>query len=133
MALVELRGISKKFDQTTALDDVDLEIRDGELLVLLGPSGSGKTTLMRVCAGLETPTKGNIVIDGAVVNDLAPRERGIAMVFQTYAIYPHKNVYKNIAFPLQVEGLSKAEIKAKVEWAAGRAASTGCRRASDGG
>jgi multiple sugar transport system ATP-binding protein len=119
MALVELRGISKKFDQTTALDGVDLEIRDGELLVLLGPSGSGKTTLMRLCAGLETPTKGSIVIDGAVVNDLAPRERGIAMVFQTYAIYPHKSVYKNIAFPLQVEGLSKAEIKEKVEWAAG--------------
>jgi multiple sugar transport system ATP-binding protein len=119
MAVVELRGITKKFDQTTALDDVDLEVRDGELLVLLGPSGSGKTTLMRVCAGLEDPTAGEIVIDGAVVNHLAPREREIAMVFQNYALYPHKNVFKNIAFPLQVAHMPKDEIKEKVEWAAG--------------
>ncbi len=119
MARVELRGISKAFADTRALDTVDLDIRDGELLVLLGPSGSGKTTLMRLCAGLETPTAGTIAIDGAVVNDLAPRERQIAMVFQTYALYPHKTVYNNIAFPLQVERLPKKEIKEKVEWAAG--------------
>jgi multiple sugar transport system ATP-binding protein len=118
MALVQLRGISKEFDQTRALDGVDLEIKDGELLVLLGPSGSGKTTLMRVCAGLERPTNGRVYIDGFDVTALAPRERQIAMVFQTYALYPHKTVFKNIAFPLQVEGLQKRDIKTKVEWAA---------------
>ncbi len=119
MAVVELSGVSKKFAQTRAVDNVDLEIRDGELLVLLGPSGSGKTTLMRLCAGLEKPTGGKISIDGEVVNDLPPRKRGIAMVFQTYALYPHKTVFENIAFPLRVQKESKGEIKQKVEWAAG--------------
>jgi multiple sugar transport system ATP-binding protein len=119
MALVQLQGVAKSFDHTVALDSVDLEIRDGELLVLLGPSGSGKTTLMRLCAGLETPTSGRILIDGVDVTDLPPRKRKIAMVFQTYALYPHKSVFKNIAFPLQVEGLPRREIKEKVEWAAG--------------
>lgn len=119
MAKVELIGVDKHFDQVKAVDRVDLEIKDGEFLVLLGPSGSGKTTLMRLCAGLERPTAGRIVIDGAVVNDQPPRERGIAMVFQSYALYPHKTVFKNIAFPLSVEGLDRQEIRKKVEWAAG--------------
>jgi multiple sugar transport system ATP-binding protein len=118
MAAVQLRGISKHFGHVTALDEVDLEIQDGELLVLLGPSGSGKTTLMRLCAGLEKPTTGNILIDGVKVNDLPPRERHIAMVFQTYALYPHKSVFKNIAFPLKVQGMAKEDISEKVEWAA---------------
>ncbi|NJC88686.1 MAG: ABC transporter ATP-binding protein [Desulfuromonas sp.] len=96
-----------------------MEIRDGELLVLLGPSGSGKTTLMRLCAGLERLTSGTIRIDGEVVNDLPPRQREIAMVFQNYALYPHKTVFGNIAFPLRVQGDKEQDIRKKVEWAAG--------------
>ncbi len=119
MAFVEMKGIKKHFGMVKAVDGVDLEIRDGEFLVLLGPSGSGKTTLMRLCAGLEKPTGGELIIDGEVVNDVPPRARGIAMVFQSYALYPHKTVFKNIAFPLTVEGLDKPEIREKVEWAAG--------------
>lgn len=119
MASVELRSLTKHFDQVKAVDNVDLKISDGEFLVLLGPSGSGKTTLMRLCAGLEQPTAGRLFINGQVVNDFPPRERGIAMVFQSYALYPHKTVFKNISFPLTVEKLGKKEIKQKVEWAAG--------------
>jgi multiple sugar transport system ATP-binding protein len=119
MAFVELRDIRKHFDQVKAVDGVDLKISTGEFLVLLGPSGSGKTTLMRLCAGLDQPTAGQLIINGQVVNDVPPRARGIAMVFQSYALYPHKTVFKNIAFPLTVEGLHKQEIKKKVEWAAG--------------
>lgn len=119
MAEVELLGVKKYFGDVRAVDGVDLAIKDGEFLVLLGPSGSGKTTLMRLCAGLEKPTEGKIVIDREVVNDIPPRQRGIAMVFQSYALYPHKTVFKNIAFPLTVEKMVKAEIREKVRWAAG--------------
>ncbi len=119
MARVELIRVKKYFDRVRAVDGVDLEIRDGEFLALLGPSGGGKTTLMRLIAGLEKPTEGQIIIDGEVVNEVPPRSRGIAMVFQSYALYPHKTVFKNIAFPLVVEGLKKQEIRKKVEWAAG--------------
>jgi multiple sugar transport system ATP-binding protein len=119
MAVVQLIGLKKHFEHVRAVDGVDLKIGDGEFLVLLGPSGSGKTTLMRLCAGLERPTEGQIVIDGEVVNDEPPRDRGIAMVFQSYALYPHKTVFKNIAFPLTVEGLDRQTITQKVEWAAG--------------
>lgn len=119
MALVEFKGVSKEFGGVKAVNNVDLEVRDGELLVLLGPSGSGKTTLMRLCAGLERLTNGKIVVDGKEINDLPPRKREIAMVFQTYALYPHKSVYDNIAFPLKVQGLKQEEIREKVEWATG--------------
>ncbi len=119
MATVEFRGVTKHFGHVKAVDGVDLTIGDGELLVLLGPSGSGKSTLMRLCAGLEQLTSGTITIDGEVVNDVSPRERGIAMVFQSYALYPHKTVFDNIAFPLTVERMAKEEIREKVEWAAG--------------
>jgi multiple sugar transport system ATP-binding protein len=119
MAAVELIGIKKYFGPVKAVDGIDLKIKDGEFLALLGPSGSGKTTLMRLIAGLEIPTEGKIIIDRKIVNDVPPRIRGIAMVFQSYALYPHKTVFKNIAFPLTVEGLPRKEIRKKVEWAAG--------------
>ncbi|MFQ6673027.1 MAG: ABC transporter ATP-binding protein, partial [Candidatus Tectimicrobiota bacterium] len=118
MATVEVRGIVKHFGDVTAVDGIDLVTKEGEFLVLLGPSGCGKTTLLRMIAGLEEPTAGDVLIGGQVVTDLPPRARGIAMVFQSYALYPHMTVYKNIAFPLKAQGVSKATWKDKVEWAA---------------
>src|ERR1051325_11692886 len=121
MAVVETRKLTKVFKEGElgAVNEVDLETREGEFLVFLGPSGSGKTTLLRMIAGLETPTAGEILIGGKVVNDLTPRERRIAMVFQSYALYPHLTVYKNIAFPLKAQGVPKDQHRKKVEWAAG--------------
>src|SRR4051812_20899989 len=120
MAVVETRKLTKVFKQGElgAVNEVDLETREGEFLVFLGPSGSGKTTLLRMIAGLESPTAGEILIGGKVVNDLTPRERRIAMVFQSYALYPHLTVYKNIAFPLKAQNVPKNLHKEKVEWAA---------------
>src|SRR3989337_2274732 len=118
MAVVEVRGISKYFGEVRAVDHVDIATAEGEFLVLLGPSGCGKTTLLRMIAGIETPTYGDILIGGQVVNDLPPRARKIAMVFQSYALYPHMTVYKNIAFPLKAQSFPREEIPTKVEWAA---------------
>jgi multiple sugar transport system ATP-binding protein len=118
MATVEARRVSKYFDDVHAVDGIDLTAGEGEFLVLLGPSGCGKTTLMRMIAGLERPTHGDIVIDGKVVTDLPPRARNIAMVFQSYALYPHLTVEKNISFPLRAVGMPKDETRKKVEWAA---------------
>jgi multiple sugar transport system ATP-binding protein len=118
MATVEARHLSKHFDEVRAVDAIDLLAREGEFLVLLGPSGCGKTTLMRLIAGLEQPTAGDIVIDGRIVTDLPPRARNIAMVFQSYALYPHLTVERNISFPLRAIGMPKDEIRKKVEWAA---------------
>jgi multiple sugar transport system ATP-binding protein len=120
MAVVETRDLTKVFKQGQlgAVNNVNLETREGEFLVFLGPSGSGKTTLLRMIAGLEAPTAGEILIGGQVVNDLSPRERRIAMVFQSYALYPHLSVYKNIAFPLKAQNVKKELHKEKVEWAA---------------
>jgi multiple sugar transport system ATP-binding protein len=118
MATVETRGLRKIFGAVPAVDGVDLSTKDGEFLVLLGPSGCGKTTLLRMIAGLEPPSSGEILIGGQVVNDLPPRGRKIAMVFQSYALYPHMRVYDNIAFPLRAQGMSKHEIPGKVQWAA---------------
>ncbi len=118
MATVEARRISKHFDEVRAVDGIDLAVAEGEFMVLLGPSGCGKTTLMRLIAGLERPTRGDIVIDGRVVTDLPPRARNIAMVFQSYALYPHLTVARNIAFPLRARGVDRKEIRRKVEWAA---------------
>ena len=118
MAQVEVRGISKHFGEVRAVDHVDIATAEGEFLVLLGPSGCGKTTLLRMIAGIETPTSGDILIGGQVVNDLPPRARKIAMVFQSYALYPHMTVYKNIAFPLKAQSFPREEIPTKVEWAA---------------
>jgi multiple sugar transport system ATP-binding protein len=119
MAVIEIQNLSKHFDKVLAVNGVDLAIPDGELAVILGPSGCGKTTLMRMIAGLEKPTSGTISIDGMDVTELPPRARPIAMVFQSYALYPHMTVFNNIAFPLKAHGnLSKTVIKEKVEWAA---------------
>src|SRR5437867_8466486 len=118
MAGVEIRHLSKRFGQLHAVDDVDLSIREGEFLVLLGPSGCGKTTLLRMIAGLERPTAGEIHIGGERMDDAPPRARGIAMVFQSYALYPHRTVSRNISFPLEALGLPRAVIEQKVRWAA---------------
>ena len=118
MAMVEARAIKKHYGEVAAVNGIDLIIQEGEFLVLLGPSGCGKTTLLRIIAGLETPSEGELVINGEVVNDLPPRARKIAMVFQSYALYPHMTVFKNIAFPLKALGMEKAAIRQKVEWAA---------------
>ena len=119
MAAVAVNEIRKKFGDVVAVDGISLEARDGEFMVLLGPSGCGKTTLLRIIAGLEKPTSGQVLIDGQVVNDIPPRGRGIAMVFQSYGLYPHLTVWDNIAFPLRTQGTARDEIKRKVEWAAG--------------
>jgi multiple sugar transport system ATP-binding protein len=119
MAAVAANEIRKKFGDVVAVDGISLEARDGEFMVLLGPSGCGKTTLLRIIAGLEKPTSGQILIDGRVVNDMPPRARGIAMVFQSYGLYPHLTVRDNIGFPLKTQGTAREEIKRKVEWAAG--------------
>jgi multiple sugar transport system ATP-binding protein len=119
MAFVELQGLRKHFGTVKAVDGVDLSITEGELLVILGPSGCGKTTLMRMIAGLERPSAGEVAIGGKAVTDLPPRARSIAMVFQSYALYPHMTVFNNIAFPLRAKGgMSKEELRSKVEWAA---------------
>jgi multiple sugar transport system ATP-binding protein len=120
MASVATRALTKRYPGASenAVDSVDIESRDGEFLVLLGPSGSGKTTVLRMIAGLEEPTSGEVIIGGRPVNDRTPRERGIAMVFQSYALYPHLTVYDNIAFPLKAQGVPRADHPAKVGWAA---------------
>lgn len=120
MAVVETRKLTKVFKRGNvgAVVDVDLQTREGEFLVLLGPSGSGKTTLLRMIAGLEDPTSGDILIGGKVVNDLTPRERRIAMVFQSYALYPHLSAYQNIVFPLKAQGMDRQKRDQQAEWAA---------------
>ena len=123
MATVETRKLSKEFtghagEGVFAVNGIDLKIEDGEFMVLLGPSGCGKTTLLRMIGGLEHPTSGDILIGDQVVNDLPPRARSIAMVFQSYALYPHLNVYNNIAFPLRAAKMPKDEQKKQIEWAA---------------
>src|SRR3989454_9099327 len=118
MAAVAANEIRKKFGDVVAVNGISLEARDGEFMVLLGPSGCGKTTLLRIIAGLEKPTSGQILIDGQVANDMPPRGRGIAMVFQSYGLYPPLTVWNNIAFPLRTQGTARDEIKRKVEWAA---------------
>jgi multiple sugar transport system ATP-binding protein len=119
MAVIETKDLTKHFGEVKAVDGIDLSIQEGELLVILGPSGCGKTTLMRMIAGLEKPTGGDVMIAGEKVTELPPRARPIAMVFQSYALYPHMTVFNNIAFPLKARGgFSKDEMKEKVEWAA---------------
>jgi multiple sugar transport system ATP-binding protein len=106
---VEWRGIEKRFDEVVALADFDLEVPDGLFLVMLGPSGCGKTTALRILAGLETPTAGTVLLGDRDVTRLQPRDRDVAMVFQSYALYPHMNVEENIGYPLKVRGLARAK------------------------
>jgi multiple sugar transport system ATP-binding protein len=114
MAEVQLRNISKRWGDFIGVADFDLTIADREFLVLLGPSGCGKTTTMRMIAGLEEATEGDILVDGKRVNDLDPKDRDVAMVFQSYALYPNMNVYDNIRFPLKVRKVPEAEHDARV-------------------
>ena len=120
MAVVETKSLRKEFGHTVAVDGIDLETDEGEYLVLLGPSGCGKTTLLRLIAGLEHPSHGDILIGGQVVTHLPPRARQIAMVFQSYALYPHKTVFANIAFPLAAAGMPREQRPERVHWAASR-------------
>src|SRR5215468_7762813 len=116
MAEIEFSDVQKVYDDgTQAVFDLNLAINDGELMVLVGPSGCGKTTALRMVAGLEEITDGEIRIGDRVVNDLAPRERDIAMVFQNYALYPHKTVYDNLAFGLRMRKVPKDEQRRRVE------------------
>ena len=114
MAAVSVRNVSKRFGDVAVIEGIDLEIADGEFVVLVGASGCGKSTLLRMIAGLETATSGDIFIGGACVNDLEPRERDIAMVFQSYALYPHLDVRENMSFSLKLRRRADTEIAAQV-------------------
>jgi multiple sugar transport system ATP-binding protein len=118
MSTVRLAGVTKSFAETVILQGVDLTVEDREFMVIVGPSGCGKTTLLRLIAGLETITAGDLWIDGVHVNDVAPARRGLALVFQSYALYPHMTVEENMAFSLKLAGIPKAERRKKVEDAA---------------
>ena len=118
MATVTLNHIRKSYGALTVIDDLSLDVADQEFLVLLGPSGCGKTTTMRMIAGLEDATAGDLLIDGQRVNDKPARERDLAMVFQNYGLYPHMTVAENIGYPLKVQGLSKADRAPRVKAAA---------------
>lgn len=118
MAGVSLRKIEKKFGNNEVVHGIDLEIQHNEFIVLVGPSGCGKSTILRMIAGLEDITAGEIAIDNRVINELAPKDRDIAMVFQDYALYPHLNVFRNMSFGLEMQKMPTAEIKARVHEAA---------------
>src|SRR5690349_25030174 len=114
MAAIQMKNIVKEYsDGFAAVNDVSLDVADGEFVILVGPSGCGKSTLLRMIVGLEDITSGDMLIDGARVNEKAPRDRNLAMVFQNYALYPHLSVYENIAFPLRLAGRPQAEIDSK--------------------
>src|SRR5881394_2529010 len=119
MAQVAMRSLNKMYDEVHAVKDVNLDIHDKEFVVLVGPSGCGKTTTLRMVAGLEGITSVRVLINDKVVNELAPMDRDIAMVFQNYALYPHMSVYDNMAFGLKMRKFDKPEIQRRVERAAG--------------
>ena len=118
MSDLKISNLYKRYGNIEILKDVSLDIKSGEFIVFVGPSGCGKSTLLRCISGLETITSGTLEIDGRVVNDVAPSKRGIAMVFQSYALYPHMTVYDNMAYSLKLQNLSRAEIDQKVKAAA---------------
>ncbi|MDP1840559.1 MAG: sn-glycerol-3-phosphate import ATP-binding protein UgpC [Reyranella sp.] len=118
MAQVHLRGVKKSYDKLEVIHGIDMEIAHGEFIVIVGPSGCGKSTLLRMVAGLERITGGEVAIGDRVVNELEPKDRDIAMVFQNYALYPHFSVYENMAYGLKIRGVPKAEIEQRVQKAA---------------
>ena len=118
MATIELKNIEKSFGNNKVINNFNIKINDGEFIVLVGPSGCGKSTLLRMISGLESVDKGEIHLDNKIINNLIPSKRGIAMVFQSYALYPHMNVYENMSFGLKTEKLEKNEINKKVKDAA---------------
>ena len=120
MASVQLRDIVKRWGSAVGVEQMSLDIADGEFIVLLGPSGCGKTTTMRMVAGLDEPTSGEVWIGGRCVNDLEPKDRDVAMVFQSYGLYPNLTVYENIAFPLRMRGLPSSKIEPAVQLACTR-------------
>ncbi|MGN2637290.1 ABC transporter ATP-binding protein [Nocardia takedensis] len=124
MARLQIEAVCKRFGGTDAVRDVDLDIADGEFMVLLGPSGCGKSTLLRMIAGLESPTSGRILLDGRDITDVAPQQRDLAMVFQSYALYPHLSVARNIGFPLKSRRAPRAKIAERVAEVAGTLALT---------
>ena len=135
MATVTFDHLTKRYgNEFTAVKDLNLEVKDGEFLVLVGPSGCGKTTALRCVAGLEDITDGKLLIGDRVVNNVAPKDRDIAMVFQSYALYPHMTVFDNLAFGLKLRKMKSDEIKKRVDDAAGslasRSSSTASRRPS---
>src|SRR5262245_33403733 len=118
MAAVSLRDVRKSYGTLEVIHGVSTQIADGEFVVIVGPSGCGKSTLLRMVAGLERITAGEIAIGGRVVNELEPKDRDIAMVFQNYALYPHMSVRENMSYGLRTSGMAKAEIEARVQKAA---------------
>src|SRR5258708_5742837 len=112
--LVRFEGVTKRFDEVVAVDDVTLDIAEGECFALLGGSGSGKTTLLRLLAGFERPTAGRVRIGGVDITDVPPHRRPVNMMFQSYALFPHMNVERNVGFGLRQEGLPKSEIRERV-------------------
>src|SRR6476660_8279347 len=118
MAQVTLRKVVKNYEGTPAVRGIDLDIADKEFVVLVGPSGCGKSTTLRMIAGLEDITDGEVMIGGEVVNDVPPKDRNIAMVFQNYALYPHMTVYENMSFGLRLKRVARDEIARRVENAA---------------
>ena len=118
MSEIKLENLKKSFGKTDVIHDLSIDVKDGELIVIVGPSGCGKSTLLRMVAGLEDADQGNIIIDGKKVNELEPMERNIAMVFQNYALYPHMSVFGNMAYGLKIAKISKDEINSRVQKAA---------------
>ena len=118
MSEIKLENLKKSFGKTEVIHDLSINVKDGELIVIVGPSGCGKSTLLRMVAGLEDANEGNIIIDGKKVNELEPMERNIAMVFQNYALYPHMSVFGNMAYGLKIAKISKDEINSRVKKAA---------------
>src|SRR6185369_1660527 len=118
MSTLQLNKIDKRFGETQVLRDINVDVAEGEFVALVGPSGCGKSTLLRIISGLEPSTGGDIVLDGKRVNDVSAADRGLAMVFQSYALYPHMTVYQNMAFGLENVGTPKATVATKLRDAA---------------
>ncbi|RLC08685.1 MAG: ABC transporter ATP-binding protein, partial [Deltaproteobacteria bacterium] len=112
--LVQFRGVVKRFGKVLAVEKMDLEIAEGSMVTLLGPSGCGKTTLLRMVAGLEDPTEGDIYIKGKRINDTPIHKRNLGMIFQNYALFPHKTIFDNVAFGLKYRDIPKEEVRGKV-------------------